>query len=671
MIDLTAPHKHPFTGRGAEIEIVRTRLTMLKQGSGGRLGLEAESGMGKTHLLDEIARLATEDGMTVLPITCRGSSNHPFYPLQSLVRDLLIGTAIGGPDAWAALKAALSELKLARLLSVFEALLGFEHHPGLPPLAEDIGTFNLPNRPAGGQPATDDSGGDAPPITEADLRDALCSVMTAAAGQRGGLVLLIDDIEEAGRALRIYLFDLLARVEGQPVLVIATYTLEADDEVRALFVRDRRTLDTLSREETMALAVGALGANSLSDNLAEYLWERSKGFPLSAALLLEWLAPTEALHLTLGEKRATLTEVLTRHPLREVIGHVVKRMPPDQSTVLRNSSVLGNGWRRAAPVALAGLVEEHLFERQLTALSEGGWLVRSSSGPDAVYVFRNSLTLIAIYESIPEQQRQVLHKRAGDYYYTASLTGQKVRASQSSYHYSRAGHVQESLAPVELALLKTRDTGDRPRLIGLYRDAIRIASADPGQDEKRLDFIEALGDLYAEGGDYANATRVYGEGMSPNLNRFSLPSRMGLALLAVDPARAAHVLGQFASRIPPTYQEDLRWRVEAGLVWAMALIGQSYEMMRRSRDSLAVLNSLSGFGFARSLVRGTLGMALFYQGEHAEAYPHLESARSGWLARGDNDGVALIDKVLAVTSREEITATWLRLALHPLLNRKL
>jgi hypothetical protein len=66
-------------------------------------------------------------------------------------------------------------------------------------------------------------------------------------------------------------------------------------------------------------------------------------------------------------------------------------------------------------------------------------------------------------------------------------------------------------------------------------------------------------------------------------------------------------------------------------------------------------------------MRGVLGMVLFYDGDQEEAYPHLESARAGWGARGDQDGVVLLNQVMIGMPKTDITQAWLRLILTPLL----
>jgi hypothetical protein len=122
--------------------------------------------------------------------------------------------------------------------------------------------------------------------------------------------------------------------------------------------------------------------------------------------------------------------------------------------------------------------------------------------------------------------------------------------------------------------------------------------------------------------------------------------------------------------IPQDAPKDAHWRVQAGLVWALALSGRTYEAIRYCRDALGLLSSTAGLGAPRTLLRAVLGMVLFYQGDHTEAYPHLESARAGWGARGYEEGMLLVNQVLIDTPKSDVTRTWLRMLLRPLLETK-
>jgi tetratricopeptide (TPR) repeat protein len=175
------------------------------------------------------------------------------------------------------------------------------------------------------------------------------------------------------------------------------------------------------------------------------------------------------------------------------------------------------------------------------------------------------------------------------------------------------------------------------------------------------------GDRLAREGDFAGAARTYRE-MAPAEAPVELVARLGLALLAVDAEQAVAILDRAVRAVSPLDEEDdLHWRLEAGRAWGLALLDEDYEAVRVCRDALARLRDRSGFGAARALLRGTLGMALYYQGGVDQALPHLDSARAGWGARGDESGVVLIDQVRVGMPRRAITPVWLHAAMAPLL----
>src|SRR5271155_518912 len=55
----------PLRGRDKQLTAVRERLTQISQGAGGVLVVEGSAGLGKTQLIDDSARIATELGFRV------------------------------------------------------------------------------------------------------------------------------------------------------------------------------------------------------------------------------------------------------------------------------------------------------------------------------------------------------------------------------------------------------------------------------------------------------------------------------------------------------------------------------------------------------------------------------------------------------------------------------
>ena len=216
-------------------------------------------------------------------------------------------------------------------------------------------------------------------------------------------------------------------------------------------------------------------------------------------------------------------------------------------------------------------------------------------------------------------------------------------------------------------ILKADTSIDRAARLNLYRQGAEIAELDDSYSSQQAHYAERLGDLHARSRDYPGAADAYQRYLPPDAPLVAF-TKLGLCLLPDAPLGALEVLGQVDTVL--TRKNDLsdtRWVTRAGLAWGLMLDGRDYEALRAIRDALASLADTSGLGDARSLVRATLGLIHYQQGDHDEATVHLKSARAGWEARGDADGVALMDAALDGASLETITRRFVWYGLSGLL----
>jgi hypothetical protein len=78
-----------FVGRERELRAIRTRLDEASTGRVGLILISGESGAGKSRLLDEGSRLATEAGFAVAAATCwQGQGTLPLWPWIQALRGL-------------------------------------------------------------------------------------------------------------------------------------------------------------------------------------------------------------------------------------------------------------------------------------------------------------------------------------------------------------------------------------------------------------------------------------------------------------------------------------------------------------------------------------------------------------------------------------------------------
>jgi tetratricopeptide (TPR) repeat protein len=662
----------PLVGREVEVETIRACLRSLPQKQGKVLALRGEAGTGKTRL----ARAAVEEARLVGAITafapCRGSVNHPYQPLAELAYGLLdIDPALSSEAQRARVEKALASLHLSALLPIFIRLLG------LPSVAvEDAPTAGA-SQPRPGEAAQTITRWPGPLqeqtvaglAEQVNLGEALGEVVRAFSTQGHMVVLAFDDIDQAGDLTRAVFLHLQGGIQSRPVLLIVTTSPDIFPELGLSPDTMFLDLSPLPRDDILALGEAFLGAESLSPSLANLLWERSQGRPLFAQILVNGLHQIGQVTIDEAVGEACLCDSRLTAELPDIIAAHLNSLPQSQQDTLRCGAILGDGFRMGALGTLRGQLRSDELYDELAELVRTGWLEHSGRGRNTLYRFAHPLVRDILYESIPTEERIRLHTRAGDYY-AVPATGRRLRTENALYHYFKADNPAKALTVLDLALMEARKTADLPRMMTLYRQGIDIAATDASLAERQKEMCEALGDLHASMGDYKQAAKCYAE-IGPVPGALNLMGKWGLVLLAGEPEKAVSILGQAAPLISYEYPEDLRWRLEAGLVWGLTLVERYYEAVRHCRDVLGTLSEMVGFGAARTLMRAMLGMALFYQGDSLEAAPHLESARAGWSARGELEGVAFINQVVAGASKAEITLVWLRWILPPLLSKTL
>ncbi|MBN1312134.1 MAG: AAA family ATPase [Anaerolineae bacterium] len=651
MVERELEKIRPLAGRESEVKLILEQLQKALSGRGGKLAVAAESGVGKTRLAQEVAARAKPMGARALMISCRGSLYRPHLPLIDLIRGLLdIDAALPRKEQSEHLIQALADLGLTDIVTTFIGLMNL-------PLPTDTGPVS----------PTDSDDNPADLLGVSTLCEAFDKLLGRLTEKQSGLCLIFDDLDEAAALAQAVILRLLIQPEVIPVLVMATFTPGASRELRDVFSGKTIDLSNLRRKETLILGAKLLNAKSLSLGLADEVWTSTKGHPLFISTLIERLQADERITqpetggeaaLILGEKEAFTT-------LASLLLSNADRLTKSQREMLVCASVLGNGFRAGALAVLLERDQADIPLEDVATLVLHGWLEQTGSNRKPIYRFTHRVKREAIYESLSAERRQHLHLKAGDYY-AAPRMGWRLRTDYAVYHYLKAGYPKNALPVIEVALNQALSTGDRDRVFGLYQLGIEVTSRDPDLAVKQAEWAEGLGDAHAAAESYVKAAETYSQ-LGPTVAPLTLLGKLGLVLLAVDPQRATNILERALTTLMLTEQEDLRWRVEAGLVWGMALTGRSYEAIRHCRDALGKLGDTVGFGSARTLMRGVLGMVLFYDGDQEEAYPHLESARAGWGARGDQEGVVLLNQVMIGMPKTDITQAWLRLLLLPLL----
>jgi DNA-binding SARP family transcriptional activator len=370
-----------LVGRQEDLAVVEAAWTAAAGGDPGLVLVVGEAGIGKSRLLAEAAVIAERIGGTVLSGRCHAAERSLF--LQPVI-DALRPALLGAP----------ADLLIRLAGDRADALVSL-----MPELREVVGTA---------------SGGGRPPEWERRRAYEVVAQVMVYLSQQAPLLLLLDDLQEAGTAT-IDLLDFLARrLDRARVLIVGAVRSE-DQQVANLLVEQAVVLEL---GPLPASAVAAMVAAAGETEHTERIMARTRGHPLSVVEMLRALSAGET-----GVPQSFSQAVLAR----------LSRAGVEAGETLGAASILGVG---VDPRILAGLMEETEVRtvRRCEDLVRARLLVPSGRR----YEFVNDLVQEVVHASLPTPLMHAYHRRAADLLsdrpeamaHHAEVVGDTLRAAQ-------------------------------------------------------------------------------------------------------------------------------------------------------------------------------------------------------------------------------------------------
>ncbi|HEX7277576.1 MAG TPA: AAA family ATPase, partial [Acidimicrobiales bacterium] len=334
-----------FVARTAELAALGDLVGQAAEGRGGLVLLEAESGGGKTRLLDELAQQTQPEAWILRGQGVEEAARRPFQLLEGLVAGIL-DACRQRPDLAPGLRAAVGK----RAEAVAAAL------PDLGPVlgVEGAGPANLGPEAYGETRSIKALGA---------LLDALGSVGLPGRPSAPAVVLLDDCQWADGPTLRL-LVDWQDRVGAgraaaeTHVLVVAAFRTEevaADHLLRSVRPRAALALPRLGAESVRSLAESMAGP--LPDDALRTVTTLSEGSPFMAAAVLRGLVESGALVNAGGRWRvdeARLADVQTSRQAALFLTRRLELLAPATVELLSVGSVLGKEFDLGMAIELCG-----------------------------------------------------------------------------------------------------------------------------------------------------------------------------------------------------------------------------------------------------------------------------------------------------------------------------
>ncbi len=578
----------PLVGRDEELAHLQACWREAERGRGRVVLLRGEAGVGKTRLVEELARRVGQRGVWVAGAACyEHERTLPVSPLAELLRAVLDLVGEGILQRLSSWQLA----DLARLAPELEAHLP-PHFQGSP-LAE------------GGQTC---------------LFHVFTSLLLEL-GDQNPLLLTLEDLHWAHDSTLAWLHYLARHLGESPLLLVATYRpeeLAPDGAARNLIRRlqheglgEELKLSRLSRAD-LARWMSGLGAPVVAD-----VHQHTEGNPFF--VLETQRALLEAEYLRLDEGRwvaaAPLAEIPVPDSIRRAVAMRLNRLGPEAAKAIETAAVAGRtfdfevlqrSWGRDEEATLEALDE--LLRRRL--VREG----RGFFGQD--YAFDHHLVREIVRERLDDRHRCWLHRRVAEA--LVELRADDPTASaEVAYHYVRA----EAWTQAQEYLFRAGEQAARvaadAEALDYYRRAMAAYESRAGSDWdplQRAILEHRMGECFFRRGEYTQAIERLQRALTL-LGRPFPTSRRAIrwAIVGALVRQVVHrlvpqrLLRRGAADDPAAIKEEVDIYTFIGWIYALLPDHESFLLM-----ALRALNAAERIQFPRgdALAAGALAFAL-------------------------------------------------------------
>ncbi|HVZ73601.1 MAG TPA: protein kinase [Polyangia bacterium] len=548
-------YRPPLAGRGVVLDGLLARLSDATSGRGGVVLLTGESGVGKTALMAELGRRATQRHLTVengecIPLGAGDGADAeikeaPLHPFRGLLQDVADRCAEWPASTVDALLAPRGKL-LARYEPALATVPGWARFAEPVELSADAAAQRLMR----------------------ELRELLAALARAT----GPLLLLVDDLQWADelsiRFLRSLDDDFFRRT---PILFVATVRRdEMNSELRTLAESDGVEVVPLERLDQAGVAEMIGGMLSMAApplSLVSFLSRQSEGNPFFVAEYLRLAVEENVVVRQAGRWRVasdqgavSVVEGL-RLPgsIRDLVERRLGGLAADAREAVDVGAVIGRNFEMALLAEVLGVDEEELRRRLREPTS---LMIVQDAGAGTLRFAHDKLRETA-YSALTAERKRALHgavarcieaRCRGD---RAALTD---RSPELAHHFKLAQEPASAVEVLELAGEAALRKSAHREAAAYLEDALatsdRAGLAIP--DARRGRWERMIGDAYLALGQhdvslahFRVALRLLGAPVPEK------ESRVGASLLGLLVTQVTHRFGLRVIAETPHAASDL------------------------------------------------------------------------------------------------------------------
>ncbi len=607
----------PLIGRAAETSALLSGLQRLKLERHGLIALiSGEPGIGKSRLVDEVlAPLA--DHFTIVRAGTSPNETGSYGLLTRLVENL---TGIQPDDS-----SAVRQQRLDDRLAPSNTL------------SREIGPvlFNLISGQASREMLIGNPQQDQRRIHAAVRR------LLAWLARRRAMLLVLDDLQWADPSSLAALTHASDLVNEAPLAILALCRPSAVSQLPAPWAPPGPPVEPGQPNNYLDLRLGPLSpaesdellTHILNDlvappdvihSLISRIVERTSGNPLLMEEMVRMLLDQGVLRPGTQGREVTPQWVEAVNQVPETVNGLIlsryDRLLAPLKKTLDAAAVLGNSFSLPLLLGVTNLPEAEL-RSQLENLEQADFVRRMPGNGLPVYVFRHWLMQEAIYQTILQKERRVLHLRAAQVIQQIAEHLAVDAAARVGYHLER-GQSRQAIGYLMQAARRAADRFANEEAIDYYRRIEALLEQHGARQEEAVDVALGLSELLTRSGQAGAA-------------REALERAHGLSLGPPHPGyRLADVLYQMG---------QARWR--QGL---HAEARAAYEAAaERLSDGGAGAAGDQGLTATHARIENAIGWVLLNQGQLAEARSRADNALRLALQQNDLEVAATAHSLLA------------------------
>src|SRR5438876_221263 len=472
-----------FVGRHHELVELRAGLEDAATRRGRFFLVVGEAGIGKTRLVEELAREAAERGHLVLWGRCwEGEGAPPYWPWIQVIR---------------------TYLRIARS----DGLPRVAGGAGAPYLAQLVPELGGLQSPAPSVPRQSEH-------ARFYLFDAVVTFLQSRPDHTP-LVLVFDDLQWADAPSLLLLQFLVHELRDTAMLVVATYReIEARQnphvaDILGALARDGRHLPLRGfGEEEVALFIEGKTGRSASAALVRAVHRETEGNPFFVDEIVHLLAAEEALE----RQDATVARGLpVPQGVREAIRRRLAPLPAPCRDALTLASVVGREFGLGAVQHACGLGADALLDVLGPALGRE-ILVRDPRRAGR-YRFAHALIRETIYEELGAAERARLHGRIGEVLETLHQRDPTPHLATLAHHFLEAvpaGGAEKAITYSTRAARYAEASLAYEDAAVLFERALEVlAEGRPADARERCELLLARGGAQWKAGDGHGARETF------------------------------------------------------------------------------------------------------------------------------------------------------------------